>query len=170
MDAERMVVTLVVGSLGSWVARRMRIPGGGLIGAMVATGILSLTMAESEPLPYGVRAVSLVLLGTYAGSGLQRDSLRLVRPVLPAAFGAILALITVGCALGMVLHRYVAPDLAVGTLVLGTMPGGASGLTAIAGDVGGEFALVGAMHMVRLIVVFGLLPLVLARLARAAKP
>ena len=167
MDAERMVLTLVVGFVGGWLARRIRIPGGALIGAMVATGILSLAMAESQPLPYGVRALSLVLLGTYTGSGLQRDSLRLVRPVLPAAFGAILALIAVGCVLGLVLHRHVAPDLAVSTLVLGTMPGGASGLTAIAGDLGEEFALVAAMHMVRLMIVFGLLPLVLARLARA---
>jgi membrane AbrB-like protein len=133
---------------------------------MLAGGAVSLVLSEYQPLPAGLRSAGLVLLGTYVGSSLDRQDSRLVRPELPSAL-AILALVTAGCASGLIVHPYLAPDLAVGTVILGTMPGGISGLTAVAGDLGAEFGLVASIRMVRLMAVFGLLPLVLARIARS---
>jgi membrane AbrB-like protein len=91
-----------------------------------------------------------------------------LRRVLPATCAAILALITAGCGLGWLLHRSYPQYLSPVTALLGTMPGGASGLTAMAYDLGAEVQLVASIHMVRLIIVFGLLPLLLARFVRPA--
>ncbi len=164
--SERVVLLLVTGMAGGALAKRVKMPGGSLLGAMLATGAVSLAASDSQPLPEMFRSAALLLLGIYIGSSMQRDRLMRMRHVLPAALIAILVFIAVGTGLGWVLHRHFAPDISLVTALLGTMPGGASGLTAVAYDLGAEPRLVASLHMVRLMIVFGLLPLVLRRLAR----
>lgn len=163
--SERVVLLLVTGMAGGALAKRVKMPGGSLLGAMLATGAVSLAASDSQPLPEMFRSAALLLLGIYIGSSMQRDRLMRMRHVLPAALIAILVFIAVGTGLGWVLHRHFAPDISLVTALLGTMPGGASGLTAVAYDLGAEPRLVASLHMVRLMIVFGLLPLVLRRLA-----
>lgn len=164
--SERVVLLLVTGMAGGALAKRVKMPGGSLLGAMLATGAVSLAASDSQPLPEMFRSAALLFLGIYIGSSMQRDRLMGMRHVLPAALIAILVFIAVGTGLGWVLHRHFAPDISLVTALLGTMPGGASGLTAVAYDLGAEPRLVASLHMVRLMIVFGLLPLVLRRLAR----
>lgn len=163
---ERAVVLLATGLVGAALAKRVKMPGGSLLGAMLATGAVSLAASDSQPLPEIFRSAALLLLGIYIGSSMQRERLMRMRHVLPAALTTILIFIAVGTGLGWVLHRHFAPDISLVTALLGTMPGGASGLTAVAYDFGAEPRLVASLHMVRLMIVFGLLPLVLRRLAR----
>ncbi len=163
--SERVVLLLVTGMAGGALAKRVKMPGGSLLGAMLATGAVSLAASDSQPLPEMFRSAALLLLGIYIGSSMQRDRLMRMRHVLPAALIAILVFIAVGTGLGWVLHRHFAPDISLVTALLGTMPGGASGLTAVAYDLGAEPRLVASLHMVRLMIVFGLLPLILRRLA-----
>lgn len=163
--SERVVLLLVTGMAGGALAKRVKMPGGSLLGAMLATGAVSLAASDSQPLPEMFRSAALLLLGISIGSSMQRDRLMRMRHVLPAALIAILVFIAVGTGLGWVLHRHFAPDISLVTALLGTMPGGASGLTAVAYDLGAEPRLVASLHMVRLMIVFGLLPLILRRLA-----
>jgi len=108
---------------------------------------------------------ALLLLGTYTGSTVDRRVLRQIRTALPVAMAGILALIAVAVALGWMLHSQFAGEIGLGTVVLGTMPGGASGLSAVAYDLGADARLVASLHMVRQFMVFGALPLVLRWLA-----
>lgn len=165
----RVLLLLAAGTAGAAFARRVRMPGGSLVGAMLATGAVSLAGADSQPLPEMFRSAALFLLGIYIGSSMQRTRLIRMRGVLPVAMVAILIFIAVGTALGWGVHRYFAPDVSLVTALLGTMPGGASGLTAVAHEFGAEPRLVASLHMVRLMVVFGLLPLVLRRVTRPAQ-
>ncbi len=164
----RIVVLLAAGIVGATFARRLRMPGGSLLGAMLATGAVSIAASDSQPLPEIFRSAALLLLGIYIGSSMQRERLLPMRRVLPVALIAILIFIAVGAGLGWVLHHQFAPDISLATALLGSMPGGASGLTAVAYDFGAEPRVVASLHMVRLMIVFGLLPLILQRLARPA--
>jgi len=111
--------------------------------------------------------VALLLLGTYTGSSVDREALVQIRRVLPVALSLILVMIGEAVALGWMLHSRFAGDISLVTVMLGTMPGGASGLSAVAFDMGAEVHLVASMHMVRQIMVFGALPLVLRWLAES---
>lgn len=162
---ERIVLPLAVGTGGAFLARRIKMPGGSLLGAMLATGILSLLVSDSQPLPDSFRSVALVLLGTYTGSSLDREALGRIRAALPVAAGTILVLIGAAVALGWVLYSRSAREISALTVVLGTMPGGASGLAAVAYDLGAEAEVVVSLHMMRQIIVFGALPLLLRWLA-----
>lgn len=163
--AERAVLLLAVGTVGASLWRRFQLPGGRFLGALLPTAILSLVMHDPQPLPEVVRWLALLLLGTYTGSTVDRRVLRQIRAALPVAMAGILALIAVAVALGWVLHSQFAGGVSLGTVVLGTMPGGASGLSAVAYDLGADVRLVASLHMVRQIMVYGALPLVLRWLA-----
>lgn len=158
---ERIVAMLAIGAGGAFLARRVKMPGGSLLGAMLATGVVSLMLADPQPLPEGFRWVALLLVGTYTGSSLDRDVLRRIRGVLPVAMVIILVLIAAAAGLGWMLYQNHAREISLVTLILGTMPGGASGLSAAAFDLHAEASLVASMHMVRQIMVFGALPVLL---------
>ncbi len=158
---ERIVVLLLIGTVGGLVAKYTKMPGGSLLGAMFAAGIFSLLVADPEPLPEGFRTAALLLLGVSIGSSVERDMLRRIRRALAPAMGAILILIATGFGLGWALYHFAPTDLSMVTILLGCMPGGASGMAAMAGDLGGDVRLVASLHMVRQIMVFGILPFVL---------
>jgi membrane AbrB-like protein len=164
---ERIVTMLAIGAVGALLARRVKIPGGSLLGAMLATGAASLVLAEPQPLPEGLRWVALLLLGTYTGSSLDREVLGRIRGVLPVAMGTIAVLIAAAAGLGWMLYHNSPSDISLVTLMLGVMPGGASGLSAAAFDLHAEASLVASMHMVRQIMVFGALPVLLRWLAES---
>jgi membrane AbrB-like protein len=163
--AERAALLLAAGTLGASLWRHFRLPGGAFLGALLPAAILSLWLDDPQPLPEGVRWMALLLLGTYTGSTVDRRVLRQIRTALPVAMAGILALIAVAVALGWMLHSQFAGEIGLGTVVLGTMPGGASGLSAVAYDLGADARLVASLHMVRQFMVFGALPLVLRWLA-----
>ena len=158
---DRIIVVLAIGAVGGMLARHLKMPGGSLLGAMFATGIFSLLVADPKPLPEGLRSVALLFLGVSIGSSVDRDVLWQIRGVLLPAMSLIFILIAVGFGFGWALYHFAPTDIYVVTILLGCMPGGASGMAALAGDLDGDVRLVASLHMVRQIVVFGILPFVL---------
>lgn len=167
---DRIIVVLAIGAVGGMLARQLKMPGGSLLGAMFATGIFSLLVADTEPLPEGLRSVALLFLGVSIGSSVDRDVLWQIRGVLLPAMSLILILIAVGFGFGWALYYFVPADIYVVTILLGCMPGGASGMAALAGDLDGDVRLVASLHMVRQILVFGILPFVLRWLVERRRP
>jgi len=158
---ERVVLLLAAGWMGALLARRFRMPGGSLLGAMLAAAAVNLTVADMPSLPAEVRTLAIVLLGAYTGSSMDRRSFVRLRSVIPWHAVAVAALIAVGLGLGLALRAWAPEALSLVTAVLSTTPGGASGLTAVAYDLGADARLVASLHSVRLFVVFGVLPLMM---------
>lgn len=161
----RIAFLLCIGLAGAVGARRIKMPGGTFLGAMLSTGIVSLLVPNSQPLPEGIRSVALVLLGISIGASVDRAALLSLRRVLPCAAVMIAILIATSIGLGWVVHTHNALDVSAATILLGIMPGGASGLAAAAPDLGAEASIVASLHSVRQFIVFGLLPLLLRWLA-----
>ncbi|MBC7233797.1 MAG: AbrB family transcriptional regulator [Chloroflexi bacterium] len=160
------VFLLLIGLAGAIVARRIKMPGGTFLGAMLSTGIVSLLAPDSQPLPEVIRSVALVLLGISIGASVDREALLSLRRVLPWAAAMIGILIAASVGLGWLVYTHQALDVSAATILFGIMPGGASGLSAAAYDLGAEPSIVASLHSVRQFIVFGLLPLLLRWLAR----
>jgi len=161
----RTLLLLAAGTLGAWLSRRFKTPGGPLLGALLASGLVSLSIGEAVPLPEALRSVALLLLGTYTGSTVDRDTLRRIVSVLPVVLLLIGMLIAAGLGLGLLVHARAGEGVSLATVLIGTMPGGASGLSALAFDLGADPRLVASMHSARMILVFGALPLLLRGMA-----
>ena len=88
---------------------------------------------------------------------------RLGQVAFPAAI-AIATLIAIGLTLGWGLAQVTPLDLT--TALLSSVPGGASTMPAIAHDLGADMRLVAALHLMRQLVIFVLVPSLLSYLLR----
>jgi membrane AbrB-like protein len=152
---------LVVGYLGALLAKRVRLPSATLLGPMFATAAWSLLAPRPPYSPDWLRSAGLILLGIQIGSSVEREAIVRLGKALPVALVMIAGMIATSLGLGWIIHTRLVPDIEMMTVVLGVMPGGASGLAAAARELNGEPALVGAMHSVRLFIVLSLLPTLL---------
>ncbi len=160
----RTLVTLAGGTLGGLLALRWRVPTGDLIGPILLVGGANLVVAGPGPLASGFRETAILLIGIAVGAQVSPESLqRLRQAALPAAV-VIAVLISVGLALGWGLSQVTSLDMV--SALLSSVPGGASTMPAVAHDLGGDMRLVAALHLVRQLVIFVLLPTALGYLLR----
>ncbi len=165
-----LVVLLAAGAIGAWIAVRTGMPGGSFLGAMLVTAAISLSWAEPVMFPTLLRSIALVLVGVSVGAAVQREALVRLRRVLPVAMALVLVFIAAAVGVGHLVVAAGGGVVSPATLVLGVMPGGASGLAAVAIDVGADVAVMASMHSLRLLVVCGVLPAVLRWLSSRPGP
>src|SRR3954452_828080 len=136
---------------GGVLGNRVGLPSGFLIGALVAGLAWALSPAPALELPgwafVAAQAVLGVVLGTYLKSSTLSSLGSDWLPVLLISLGT-LALTT---AIGLVLGRVARLDRA--TASLGTIAGGASGIVAMARDLGGDDRLVAFMQYLRVLII-----------------
>jgi membrane AbrB-like protein len=136
------------------------VPSAGLFAALavgVALALLSLAPA-GVPRPAGV--VAQGVLGVYIGTMVQHDAFSALGSDWPFVVGVALATLLLSVAAGALLglHREVSP--LTGSLAL--TAGGASGLVAIARDLGGDDRVVSVVQYLRVALVTASMPLVVA--------
>ena len=164
-----VLILLAIGSAGGLAAKKLKLPGGSLLGAILGAGVYSLA-TRSQPMPEQFRSAALVLLGISLGPAMDRETLWRVRAKLPAVFAFILVFLAASIALGLALHWFAPASIRAVTTVLGCMPGGATGSMAMAPDVGADIKVVAALHLLRQVIVFATLPLILGFLGRMSRP
>jgi len=158
------VVTLACGLVGGGLALWGGMPSGGLIGSLLAAGGANLLGAGLGPLDGAFRSAAMLLIGTAVGAQMSRESLQLLRQVALPVTVFIVVIVSVGLLLGWCLSQVTPLDLP--TALLSSVPGGASTMTAVAHDLGGDTRLVAALHLMRQLVVFILVPAALSRQLR----
>ena len=138
------------------------LPGGGVVGAMLGAGLYQLLAPEPAPLPKGLDLLVQVLAGILIGLGFRKD---LLRPdLLPLAALSALVFLGTALALGLPVSRLSRlTGLPLKTLLFALAPGGITGMGPLSQAEGGNPALVGVFHTVRVFLLFLLVPL-LARL------
>jgi len=163
-----IVILLCIGTACGIAAKRLKLPGGSLLGAIVGTGTYSL-LTTSHPMPEHFRSAALVLLGISLGTAFNREVLWNARTKLPVVLGMIVIFVAASFALGFALHQFAPAEVQSVSTVLGCLPGGASCTMALASDFGADINIVAALHILRQVIVFATLPLILSVLARKSK-
>jgi membrane AbrB-like protein len=138
------------------------LPGGGVVGAMLGAGLYQLLAPEPAPLPKGLDLLVQVLAGILIGLDFRKD---LLRPdLLPLAALSALVFLGTALALGLPVSRLSRlTGLPLKTLLFALAPGGITGMGPLSQAEGGNPALVGVFHTVRVFLLLLLVPL-LARL------
>lgn len=162
---ERTAVTVAVGLAGGLLALRARIPTGDLIGSILAVAGVNLLWLGPGPLAAGYRTAAMLLIGIAVGTQVSRESLRLLRRVALPACALIVVLMSTALVLGWGLAQVTSLDLV--SALLSSVPGGASTMPLVAHDLGGDMRLVAALHLMRQLVIFVLLPPLLGFLFRS---
>jgi uncharacterized protein len=158
---------LAATAAASVVADVVGIPGGALFGALIAGMCWALFVRRArlslpEPAFVGAQAVIGVEIGLY----LQTDTLRAVSSNWLAVTVVSVATLAATLAAGLLLAR--ATGLDRPTASLGMVAGGATGIVAMARDLGADDRLVAVMQYLRVVVIVMLMPLLASALFGAS--
>lgn len=152
---------LALGLGGAWVGLKLKMPAGVLVGSMTAVGLgngLSVVWGHLTlpPLPSWVGFALQLGLGMTLGSKLSPEMFaalkHLWQPVLISTTVAVLT----GILSALCLSRWLGIEQL--TALLSTAPGGISGMSLLALDLGAQTTTVVVMHLARLITVVVLVP------------
>lgn len=147
-----VLLTLTVGLAGGLVAHRCRLPGGTIIGALVAVAVLHVAVAGLNPLGPAFRTAAQIAIGGAIGATLTRSPLKAVFHVLGPALLVIGILL--GTSIGLAFAMAALTDLPLVTALFALAPGGASDMAAAALQLDADVGAIAAIHVVRQVAVF----------------
>ena len=147
-----VALTLVVGLAGGLFAKQCRLPGGTIIGALVAVAVLHVTLPDLDSLGPGFRIAAQIAIGASIGVALTRSPLKAVYRVLGPALLVIGILL--GTAIGLAFAMAALTDMPQVTALFSFAPGGASDMATAALQLDADVGTIAAVHVVRQIAVF----------------
>ena len=149
----------------AFVAGRLRIPGGMMLGALIGSAVLHGADIVSVSLPAFLALPSLVLLGVIIGSRLNGISARGFGKLLLPSLGCF-ALSLIGTGLAGV-AAVLLVDLPAPNVALAYAPGALEALTVLAFQFDIDPAYVAAHHVVRFFAIAMVVPLLARRVSRS---
>lgn len=162
----RLVATLCAAFAIGYPLRRLRMPGGMMIGAMIGVCALNL-FSGAAYVPDAVKTIAQILAGALIGVGISREEARSMKSVLKPAAILIPCLLLINVLCGFALRATGTMDLI--TALMGSTPGGMSNIPLIAADLGADQAKVVVLQFVRLIMGIGMFPAII-RLMEGGSP
>ena len=134
------LVYLFLGTLGGFLGLRLKIPAGGLIGAMVTVMVFKLIMKSDWPIPKEVNLLFQIGLGVMVGASFHPDMLPHFKKLFFPILTSTLTLVGVGLILSIIYYRLGILDGP--TAYLGTSPGAMSGIVVLAFERGANAPMV----------------------------
>lgn len=161
----RWAILLVVTVAVSVPLTKLGVPSAALFAALVVGMVLALMSAGPARVPRRLGVAAQGVLGVYIGTMVQQDALSALRDdwaiVLGVAVGTLVLSVIAGALLGM--RR----DVTALTGSLALVAGGASGLVAIARELGGDDRVVAVVQYLRVALVTASMPVVVTLIYHA---
>ena len=161
---EELALLVVAAIAGGLLAYRLRFPGGLLVGAMAASGVLHATGLVKVNLPLPAAIVAFIVMGSIIGARFAGTDIWLLRRLTLVGLGAL----AVGTAVASVFAVAAALllSLPVGDVVMAFAPGALEAMTTLAFALNLDPAYVGTHHIARLIFVSLVVPVVVHAIRR----
>ena len=153
---EKLCVLILTGIAGGWLCERYHVPGGAIVGSMLATGMMAMSFEYAVPLPGSVGFAIQLILGISLGLSFDRSFFPVALRILPLAIVSTLVLLIVAVGMAYCAHQLGIVDFA--TAVFGFSPGGMSGMSVLAQAEGYQTPIVAFLHVVRIFTLFIVVP------------
>lgn len=158
-----MLLYLVVGSVGGLIGWRLKVPGGVIVGSMLAVIIFQTLFHKNPNIPSSYGFFVQVLIGVMVGTTFSPETIQNLKILAVPVLLSTLTLLFSGLAISLILAKKGILDIP--TAYLATSPGAMSTLVGLAIESGANATLVVAFHVFRLTTVNLTAPLVFALLA-----
>lgn len=152
----RIIIVCLVGCVCGLFAKKMGVPGGPIVGAMLGSGLAAATFSGQFVMPEHVSTTIQIMLGISLGITCDRSSLYVMVKVFPFAILSTLALLC--CAVLMAWIASKTGTINFATALFGFSPGGMSGMGLLAQSEGLQMSTVAMMHIVRIFLLFLMVP------------
>lgn len=150
---EFVVLALSVGLGGALLAHFARFNNPWVVGALVATGVLTALDITQGRMPHLVFALGQILIGYNIGTRFRRDALHKLPRVAAIGIGVILLMVLAMALYALALAQLFDLDFAIA--ILSSSPGGTAEMAATAQILHLPVALITAFHVVRAVLVNG---------------
>lgn len=153
--------------LGAWLGVKSRLPGGLILGALVASTVLHGTEIAVVPLPPLLATLGLIVIGALIGSRLHPDNRGALVALLAPSLGAFAIGLVMSALAGLAAIFML--GLEVGKVALAYAPGALEALIVLAYQFDQDPAYVAAHHVVRFVALAITVPLFAKRIARRTR-
>lgn len=153
---DKLILLIAAGCLGGWFFERIGLPGGAIVGAMLATGFLAVTFESGVHLSHNVGTIIQIILGISIGLTFDRSFFPVAAKIFPLAVISTLILLSVALLMAICAHKLGIVDFA--TALFGFSPGGMSGMSVLAQDEGHQTPVVAFLHVIRILTLFIVVP------------
>lgn len=156
MAMDKILLLIAVGCLGGWFFEKMGLPGGAIVGSMLATGLLAVSFEHGPLLPPRAGVLVQIMLGISLGLTFDRSFFPIIVKILPLAVISTLILLSVSVLMAVCAHKLGIVDFP--TALFGFSPGGMSGMSVLAQAEGYQTPVVAFLHVVRIFTLFIVVP------------
>jgi membrane AbrB-like protein len=151
LSLQEAAILLVCAVLGSWGARRLRLPASFLLGPMVLSALVHISGLTASSPPQALVALAQVVIGAGIGARFSGISLRSVARTLTLSLGANVLLLGLALAFSWLGAELGGASLAANLLAIA--PGGVAEMSLIALALGIDVAFVATSHLIRILLV-----------------
>ncbi|MBE5972913.1 MAG: membrane-spanning protein [Lachnoclostridium sp.] len=159
----KLILTLLAAFVCGIGMKKMKVPAGLLVGAILGACILNLGF-EMAYMPKAAKLAAQIVAGAFIGSMVSRDDIIKMKDIYK------IALVVVGafCGLNIIVgyYTYWRTDYDLLTMLMCTIPGGLSDVPLIAADMGADLLPVVTVHFARALVGIGIFPAMIGYVCR----
>jgi membrane AbrB-like protein len=159
-----LCAVLTIALVGGYIGMRVKLPAAWLLGALLAVATITAMGSVSGQIPTPLMAIAQVFVGMSLGAKFQREGLRKLPQAIKAGGLALLAIILIMAALGLLFAQILPMDAP--TMVLAFSIGGLAEMVLTARALELDMAIVAAFQSIRAILVNSFAGLIWNRLSK----
>ena len=155
---DKLLITLLVATVGGLLGYNLKLPAGALIGAMVAVGLYNLFFHGAR-MPLQMQVIVQIVAGAMIGLRINAGTFADLKAIIFPALIMVFSVVIIGFIIGFMLYRFTGMDLT--TALFASAPGGLTEMTLAADSMGAEAPKVAMLQLLRLTCVISLMPFII---------
>ena len=163
-----LILVLCVAIVGGFVGHKLKLPVGGMLGAMVAVVVFNFIAQPSFYLPAWVRVALQLCMGPLIGSRLSKADIRGLKTLAFPIAVLLVCMLGLNIAFGFIMYRF--SNLDIATALFSTAPGGMMDMVIISADFDANYAYVALLQLSRLLVILVLIVPFYRKIMMKVKP
>ncbi len=148
-------ITLAVACLGAFIAIKLKVPAGAMVGSMAA--VIAFNLLTDKGFFYkDLKIVMQLVSGAMIGGKLGREDVKELKTIILPVIILLVMMVVLNLAFGSAI--YLASDLDIATSLFATTPGGVSDMALISQELGANTAYVAILQVFRLLIIYSFCP------------
>lgn len=152
------LATLGIALLGSYLAKKCKIPAAAMTGAILSVAIFNCITGNAVVWKF-TKPCMQIMGGALLGHSISRNDLKKMKSVMKAAVVLVVAMSILNRVTGTVVYKIT--DMNIATALLATAPGGVSDMALIADEFGADMQIVSILQLFRMFGIYLIFPPVL---------
>lgn len=153
---QRIILTLIVATVGGIIGLKLKIPAGALIGGMVAVAIYNMSTSKAV-IPNNFKIAAQIVVGGMIGLNFTMETISGLKKLIVPAVILMVGLTVLSIGLGFLISKLTGMDLV--TALFSSSPGGLADMVLISDAYGADTSTVAILHLIRLVTVVTFIPI-----------